>query len=69
MTFFNKEKWLEFIDTHCLIKLNILRQENDKNWRYLANQQYDSFTAAMLSSDINERRTICANYSRANQQQ
>lgn len=39
----DKESWLGFIDQHCLLKLNILQVENDKNWRYLANQQYDAF--------------------------
>ena len=33
---YDKEKWLQFIESNCLLKLDILAEENDKNWRYLA---------------------------------
>jgi hypothetical protein len=56
---FARAEWAQFVETHWLLKLDILQQENDQSWQYLARQQVDAFSAAMLSQDPSQRRTIC----------
>lgn len=40
---YDKNRWIDFIDQHCMLKTDIIEYENDKKWRYLAYNQTDVF--------------------------
>ena len=56
---YDRTRWLEFIEEHQVMQLNILAEENDQNWQYTARKQCDAFATVALSANPSERKTIC----------